>query len=529
MQIENCLTNEGHALTVVVADGGMGKTALVNEVGHTLAKKGTSVVYFSLRGLHTVEECARQFLELFDLRPGENPEKEVINLTHELKEETVLIVDNIHHLMESSVPYFREENILTFISEIAASQDKVKILATSRRKVNSAEWRNFTLHPLSKEKATELLQILNRSLEAEEANYRATLSSGSPLHLIILASIKTSIGVIGRQSLPELPEILAVWFEELGDLKNIALKLTVFPAKFTLKEVNEILYPTENAENLGKRIDELTDSCLLTKNEDCYAIHSSIKSFLEGDATTTNGREEILQDARKEFIDFQISKLHEMYKQFLSPDPQPAITKFNNAKRHIVEAFRKAIQGWGLIADSLKKKCIDSANKTIEFLSKVMGRTELEDLLRLFAGYCKCQNDQRRRSECKTSIGVKIIYSCTCQVLCPEIQKRALKYLKKANKIQVENKINEGFSRAQCLGKLGRCYALMETSGGRIERNNTGTYDSDSTENAEAMYLVNSAVQLRRESESDFENKISLAISHHDAAGTILITNILHS
>ena len=105
----------------------MGKTALVNEVGHTLAKKGTSVVYFSLRGLHTVEECARQFLELFDLRPGENPEKAVINLAHELKEETVLIVDNIHHLMESSVPYFRKENnILTFISEIA-SLSKTKL------------------------------------------------------------------------------------------------------------------------------------------------------------------------------------------------------------------------------------------------------------------------------------------------------------------------------------------------------------------------------------------------------------------
>ena len=89
-----------------------------------------------------------------------------------------------------------------------------------------------------------------------------------------------------------------------------------------------------------------------------------------------------------------------MYKQFLSPDPQPAITKFNNAKRHIVEAFRKAIQGWGLIADGYKEKCIDSANKTIEFLSKVMGRTELEDLLRLFADYCQRQKDQRRFSEC---------------------------------------------------------------------------------------------------------------------------------
>ena len=80
MQILNCLTSKDHAVTVVVADGGMGKTALVNEVGHSLAEKGTSVVYFSLRGLHTVEECARQFLELFDLRPGENPEKAVINL-----------------------------------------------------------------------------------------------------------------------------------------------------------------------------------------------------------------------------------------------------------------------------------------------------------------------------------------------------------------------------------------------------------------------------------------------------------------
>ena len=134
---------------------------------------------------------------------------------------------------------------------------------------------------------------MNSSLEAEEANYWATLSSGSPLHLIILASIKTPIGVIGRQSVPELPEILAVWFEELGDLRHIALELTVFPAKFTLREVKKILYLTETTETLGKKIDELTGRCLLTKDEDCYANHLSIKSFLEGDAMKSDGRKEV--------------------------------------------------------------------------------------------------------------------------------------------------------------------------------------------------------------------------------------------
>ena len=519
---------EDHAITVVVADSGMGKTALVNEVGHSLTKKGISVVYFSLRRLHTVEEGARQFLKLFDLRPGENPEKEVIKLAHELKEETVIIVDNIHHLMKSSDPYFRKENnILTLISEIAgASQDrKVKILATSREEVNSVEWHNFLLDPLSKEKAIKLLQMSNRPLAAEEAKHQATLSSGSPLHPIILASIRTPIG---RQSVPGLPEILARWFEELEDLKHIALELTVFPAEFTLKEVNEIFYPTVNTETLVSTFNKLTDRCLLTKDGDYYAIHSSVESFLESHATKIDGRREVLQNARKKFIYFQIKKLDKMYKQFLSHNPQPAINEFNNSKTHVVQAFLKAIQGWGVNADGLKEKCIDSANKTIEFLSKVMGRTEIENLLRLFADYCKSQDDQRRLSECWTSIGVKIIYSCTCQVLCPEIQERALEYLELANEIQEASGINKGFSRAQCLGKLGRCYALMEASGGREERDQTGANNSDSTTNAEALHLVNSAVQLERECRSDLESEISLAISHHDAAGIKFTAIILY-
>ena len=84
-------------------------------------------------------------------------------------------------------------------------------------------------------------------------------------------------------------------------------------------------------------------------------------------------------------------------------------------------------------------------------------------------------------------------------MFCPEIQELALKYLERANEIQEASGINAGFSRAQCLGKLGRCYAPMETSGGRKERNGTGANDSDSTKNAEAMHLVDSVVQLGRE------------------------------
>ena len=524
MQIVNCLTNEDHAVTVVVADGGMGKTALVNEVGHSLAEKGTSVVYFSLRGLHTVEEGASQFLKLFDLRPGENPEKEVINLAHELKEETVIIVDNIDHLMESSVPYFRMENdILTFISEIAASQDNVKILATSRKEVNSVEWHNFTLNPISEEKAIKLLQVLNCSLDVEQATYRATLSSGSPLHLIMLASIKTQLFL---QSVPELPDILAVWFEELGDLRDTALKLTVFPTKFTLSEVKDIFNLTESTEMLVSWLDKLTDRCLLTKNGDCYAIHSSIKSFLESHATKTDVRKEVLKNAREKFILFQISKLDDMYQQFLSPEPDPAITEFGKVEKHLVEAALKTFEGWS-VSEALKQQFIDIANNTIEFLSKVMSLTELEYLFCLFSESCRLPEDQRRLGECYTSIGVKIIYSCTCQVLCSHIKERALEYLKKADNIQESIEIEGGHaqSRAQCLGKLGRCYAV-EAMESEKYKDEDGTIGNSSVAMKRAEALVDRAVNLKKKrarERPDLHNKISLAISYHDKAGTELL------
>ena len=68
----------------------------------------------------------------------------------------------------------------------------------------------------------------------------------------------------------------------------------------------------------------------------------------------------------------------------------------------------------------------------------------------------------------------------------------------------------------------------MEKSGGREERDQTSANNSDSTKNAEASHLVNSAVQLERECRSDLEIEISLAISHHDAAGINFTAIILY-
>lgn len=63
-------------------------------------------------------------------------------------------------------------------------------------------------------------------------------------------------------------------------------------------------------------------------------------------------------------------------------------------------------------------------------------------------------------SECLTSLGIKEVFRCSCPPgLCVEACGRAKQYLLEADRIQTEQGINSGNSRAQYLAKLGRCLA----------------------------------------------------------------------
>ena len=107
-------------------------------------------------------------------------------------------------------------------------------------------------------------------------------------------------------------------------------------------------------------------------------------------------------------------------------------------------------------------KCIDVFNSVGELLAKMIGKIKYESVFLLFRKNCEEMGDEKRLSECLTSLGIKEVFNCSCSPgLCDEAVGRARKYLVEADRIQSspDHCINTGNSRAQCLAKHGRCLA----------------------------------------------------------------------
>ena len=105
-------------------------------------------------------------------------------------------------------------------------------------------------------------------------------------------------------------------------------------------------------------------------------------------------------------------------------------------------------------------RCIDVFNKVGELLAKMMGKKKFEVVFNMLKDKCKNIGDQKRLSECLTSLGIKEVFDCFFSPrLSDEAAERAKKLLVEADRTQTALKINTGNSRAQCLAKLGRCLA----------------------------------------------------------------------
>ena len=105
-------------------------------------------------------------------------------------------------------------------------------------------------------------------------------------------------------------------------------------------------------------------------------------------------------------------------------------------------------------------KCIDVFNGVGELLAKMLGKEKYASVFELLRKKSEEMRNQKRLSECLTSLGIKEIFHCSCSPgLCDEAAEQAKKYLVDADRIQSspDLSINAGNSRAQCLSKLGRC------------------------------------------------------------------------
>ena len=466
---------------------GIGKTTTaIQAATEILAAKPdqTVAVYANCRYMASLNELATVIGKQLHHLPSNKPISEVKRrLINEEEKYILLLLDNFEWVNVSA----ENLEIKKFIIEIVEQSEQVNLLITSSEKIifpPETSTKQIRLLPFSKSDSFQLLKKLYGAtpVEEEAAHQIAHFCSGIPLVLRSLASwedhppalVEMFTGTNPKQHYELFERIptatkerkitvcLDACFNRLdAPLQDAMVSLTLFRGRlFSMERAVKVFQSAE----LKRQISELTQRSFLEKHvldhtAPCrYSLLSVIKTFCQNKAQEPRFHG-VLCNARKSFIDHYVFLLEATFKVFLSTKVWQAIMVFREEDENMLQLSEWVGEDSAMEKNQLRR-CIDVYNEVGELFATMLGKKKFDTVFALLEKKCEDMEDQKRLSECLTSLGIKEVSSC-CRnpSLCQEAVKRAEKCLLEADRIQSALGINTGNSRAQCLAKLGRCLA----------------------------------------------------------------------
>ena len=527
----------------------MGKTSTAIKVANDRldSDSRTVVVYINCRYIDSLDDFAGKALQQVYYPLVDNPISELKNRLKSQDCYTVLLLDNFEFLLHlddigldshhegataqgTMTPPCEGSKIMNLITEIIKTSRKVKLLVTSSEKVVFPGSGQETVH-LACFKPEESYQLLQRACGDRVVNQQCAyqlsdICSGIPFVLYTLAlshddllslvkvmncpSPQDKFEFLGEiESVPKEEKIgvcLEICFGRLtAQEQNTLITLALLRGRFTLDRAEQIFRSLLLSEHqLTRNALELARRSLLEPNivgGVCfYTFLRVIRDYCGKKASDQPGFREVFDNARNVFIDHFLAFLTDIFRRFLSKNASDAIKVFRQEEENIMQ-----LVGWcanDKMTPEQIGKCIDVFNSVGELLAKMIGKKRYDSVFELLRKKSEDMRDQKRLSECLTSLGIKQIFHCSCLPgLCDVATERAKKYLVEADRIQssLDLSINAGNSRAQCLSKLGRCLVKEENF-------------------SEGKGKIQEAIKIR-ESHGK-EDIVMLAATYNDMAGT---------
>ncbi|KAJ7384484.1 hypothetical protein OS493_021113 [Desmophyllum pertusum] len=405
---------------LVLGATGMGKTATAikaaNEISDTNPDDSVRVVYVNCRSTATLDDLAAKIGKQLHHLPSNEPISEIKRrLIIEKYIYTVLLLDNFQ-----SIDPNETDQKVEIVVEIVAKSENVKLLITSTDNVVfPAETKRIRLLPFNEDDSFQLLKKVygDTPLEKETAYKIARFCSGIPHVLRSLASWE------------DHPPALLEMFTDANPKQQFEM-ITKIPAATEEEKIHVCLdacFNRLNAQLQGTLVS-------LTLFRGLFTMSRAVKVLGSND----------LKDTFKIFLSIGVSR---------------AINEFQQEDENILQLIDWFGENGDMDEDQ-QRKCIDVFNEVGELLAKMLTKKKFHEVFTRLKKKCEDMKDQKRLSECLTSLGIKEIFSCTCSPgLCNQAAERAKTSLLEADRIQSALGINDGNSRAQCLAKLGRCLA----------------------------------------------------------------------
>lgn len=305
--IANLLANPDIKLVTILAPGGMGKTRLSLAAAERQLRQFTDGVFFvPLAPLTSPGDIVTAIAESvgFSFYGSEQPKQQLLGYLRERR--ALLVLDNFEHMLEG----------VLLVTDILQSAPQIKVLATSREKLNLSGETVFTLSGLhfpdweTPEDALEFdaVKLFTQSaqlarpdfeIQAGDLTYLARicrLTEGMPLGIVLAAGWLDALTVeqiasevqqgidILETELRDVPErqrsIRATfnysWDRLTQDERDTFMKLSVFRGGFTTEAAQAVA--DTNIRILRKLVDKALVQALPTGR---YDIHELLRQYGE--------------------------------------------------------------------------------------------------------------------------------------------------------------------------------------------------------------------------------------------------------
>lgn len=381
LELERLLERPNSRLVTIVAPGGMGKTRLSLEVAARQLDNFERGVYFvELAPLHDPANIvsATGSAVGFQFYEGIEPKQQILDYLRE--KETLLVMDNFEHLLDGA----------ELVSDILAYAPEIKVLATSRERLNLSGETVFTISGIdfpnweTPDDALEyaavklFMQSAQRvapqfELQADELKYLARicrLVGGMPLGILlaaawiemlsleeIAAEISSGLDLLqtDKRDVPDRHRSMravfdASWARLSGDEQAVLMKLTVFRGGFTRQAAQAVTGAT-----LG-HLTGLVHKSLLQRNRESgrYHIHELLRQY-GAEKLADAGLETTIRDAHCTYYTNALHDLEDALKDSRQIEAADA-----------VEAdIENCWTAWGWAVETVNLEALDQAFFTL--------------------------------------------------------------------------------------------------------------------------------------------------------------------
>jgi predicted ATPase/transcriptional regulator with XRE-family HTH domain len=377
--MEKILKNEQCRILTLTGVGGIGKTRLAIEFARRKCSTSQDLVfYIPLTPINNPEKIISAVADVLEFRYSGpvDPKEQLINfISRTIIGNALLIFDNLEHLLASSANQNEKTGLVFLINEILEAVPNIKILGTSRERLNLyGEW-TYELHGLSVpptnyvgpvEEYDSVTLFLSRAQRIkvgfqltpdDEASlaYICRLVEGVPLAIELAAAwigflscreiaqeIKSNIDFLttSTRDIPERHRSIRATFEHSWNLltdkeRQVLCQLSVCPGGFDRVASQYIAGASlEILASLSAK------SLIHRSNAGRYDLHGVIRQCTLSHLQAHPNKLETYERHCKYYLEF----IHELEKSIKSAGQQDAIHKLSEEIDNIRAAWEWAIQ-----------------------------------------------------------------------------------------------------------------------------------------------------------------------------------------